>query len=147
MIKPITLALAAVLAVPVYSAPTLASDLDWDWNMSSNPAARRHHARKRYASRHYRKDNDATKVMAYVKRDGDKDEVMAERREVHCADKVRGLGTQWIGTEGAMDAAKKDWMERVRYDYGESYLDMTNAKDFISRCGRTSVGEVAGQVM
>ena len=58
-----------------------------------------------------------------------------------------GLGTQWIGTEGAMDAAKKDWMERVRYDYGESYLDMTNSKDFVSRCGRVSIGETMGQVM
>ncbi len=46
-----------------------------------------------------------------------------------------------------MDAAKKDWMERVRYDYGESYLDMTNSKDFVSRCGRVSIGETMGQVM
>ena len=63
-----------------------------------------------------------------------------------CVDKVRGLGTQWIGTKGALEAAKKDWMERVRYDHGESYVDMTNAKDFESRCGRVSIGEVAGQV-
>jgi len=64
-----------------------------------------------------------------------------------CEDKVRGLGTQWIGTEGAMDAAKKDWMERVRYDYGEAFLDMGNAKQFVSRCGRVSIGETMGQVM
>jgi hypothetical protein len=64
-----------------------------------------------------------------------------------CEDKVRGLGTQWIGTEGALDAAKKDWMEKVRYDFGESYLDMGNAKQFISRCGRVSIGETMGQVM
>ena len=37
-------------------------------------------------------------------------------------------------------------MERVRYDHGESFVDMTNAKDFESRCGRVSIGEVAGQV-
>ena len=80
--------------------------------------------------------------MAYVKR-----EDVAGKQEVTCADKVRGLGTQWIGTEGAMDAAKKDWMERVRYDYGESYLDMNNSKDFVSRCGRVSIGETMGQVM
>jgi hypothetical protein len=148
MIKHIALALAAIIAVPAYSGPVTASDLDWDWSMGSgNPTARRHHARRKYAHRHYRKENDATKVMAYVKREGDKDLVMGERREFHCADKVRGLGTQWIGTEGAMDAAKKDWMERVRYDYGESFLDMGNSKDFVSRCGRVSVGEVAGQVM
>ena len=84
--------------------------------------------------------------MAYVKREGEKD-IAVERHEFTCADKVRGLGTQWIGTEGAMDAAKKDWMERVRYDYGESFLDMNNAKDFVSRCGRVSIGETMGQVM
>jgi hypothetical protein len=64
-----------------------------------------------------------------------------------CAGKVRGLGTQWIGEAGALEAAKKDWMERVRYDLGESYLDLSHAEDFVRRCGRTSVGEVAGQVM
>jgi hypothetical protein len=64
-----------------------------------------------------------------------------------CRGPVRGLGTQWIGTEGAMDAAKKDWSERVRYDLGESYLDLLNARDFEARCGRTSIGQVAGQVM
>ncbi len=67
--------------------------------------------------------------------------------DVVCGGKTRGLGTQWIGTEGAMDAAKKDWMERVRYDLGEAFLDLTHARDFVSRCGRTSIGETMGQVM
>jgi hypothetical protein len=65
----------------------------------------------------------------------------------NCGPVIRGLGTQWIGTEGALEAAKKDWMERTRYDLGEAYLDLTNAKDFVSRCGRVSVGETMGQVM
>ncbi len=122
--------------------------------MSTNPSARRHHARKRYVKRHNHNDfarrDDGTKVMAYVRRDGDRGGttyIDRERGDFHCAEKVRGLGTQWIGTEGAMDAAKKDWMERVRYDYGESFLDMSNSKDFVSRCGRTSIGETMGQVM
>ena len=84
--------------------------------------------------------------MAYVKREGEKKSRRATT-EFTCAEKVRGLGTQWIGTEGALDAAKKDWMERVRYDYGKSFLDMNNAKDFVSRCGRVSIGEDVGQVM
>jgi hypothetical protein len=70
-----------------------------------------------------------------------------DRQERVCAGKVRGLGTQWVGEAGALEAAKKDWMERVRYDLGESYLDLSNAEDFVRRCGRTSVGEVAGNVM
>lgn len=144
MIKPFALALAAAIAVPVYSGPAFATDY-WDWSMGTgSPTTRAKKARVKYARRYHKES--PTKVMAYVKREGEKDEV-AERREFTCAEKVRGLGTQWIGTEGAMDAAKKDWMERVRYDYGESFLDMNNAKDFVSRCGRVSVGEVAGQVM
>jgi len=66
---------------------------------------------------------------------------------VTCQPQVRGLGTQWVGEQGALDAAKKDWMERVRYDLGESYLDMANAADETHRCGRTSIGETLGQVM
>jgi len=66
---------------------------------------------------------------------------------VKCQPQVRGLGTQWIGTQGALDAAKKDWMEHVRYDLGESYLDLSHAEEFVSRCGRVSIGEAMGQVM
>ena len=146
MKKTVTLALAAALALPL--APLPAAATDWDWSLGSGtPTSRAKKARVKYAKRYNRtktasSHNDATKVMAYVKR-----EDVAAKPEVQCADKVRGLGTQWIGTEGAMDAAKKDWMERVRYDYGESYLDMTNSKDFVSRCGRVSIGETMGQVM
>jgi hypothetical protein len=64
-----------------------------------------------------------------------------------CLDRVRGLGTQWIGEQGALDAAKKDWMERVRYYHGETFLDLSHAADFAKRCGRVSIGEVAGQVL
>jgi hypothetical protein len=146
MKKTVTLALAAALALPL--APLPAAATDWDWSMGSGtPTSRAKKARVKYAKRYTKTQtastsSDATKVMAYVKR-----EDVAAKQEVTCADKVRGLGTQWIGTEGAMDAAKKDWMERVRYDYGESYLDMTNSKDFVSRCGRVSIGETMGQVM
>lgn len=143
MLKTLTLALAAAaIAVPVYTAPAVATDY-WDWEVGSgSPTARHKKARARYARRHQRKE-DATKVMAFVKREGE-DKVAGS---FTCVERVRGLGTQWIGTEGALDAAKKDWMERVRYDYGEAFLDLTNAQDFVSRCGRTSIGETMGQVM
>jgi hypothetical protein len=67
--------------------------------------------------------------------------------EVECRRPVRGLGTQWIGKDGAFEAAKKDWMERVRYDHGESFLDMGNARDAVVTCGRVSIGEAMNQVM
>jgi hypothetical protein len=69
-----------------------------------------------------------------------------EVEERFCLGPVRGVGTQWIGEQGALDAAIKDWRERTRYDYGEIFVDMTHAEDFRQRCGRTSIGEVAGQI-
>lgn len=142
MLKPVVIALVAALAVPCCVSTASASDY-WDWSLGSgSPTTRAKKARIRHAKRHQKED--ATRVMGYVKRE---DEKLAAKPEVQCTEKVRGLGTQWIGTEGAMDAAKKDWMERVRYDYGEAFLDLSHAKDFVSRCGRTSIGETMGQVM
>jgi hypothetical protein len=137
------IALAAALA---FSAPACAGDFDWDWGLGSgSPHAKHRYARKhtQRRHRHRRANRDGTRVMAYVKHKG---KGKKEDGGYLCVEKVRGLGTQWIGTEGAMEAAKKDWMERVRYDHGESYVDMSNARDFESRCGRVSIGEIAGQV-
>ena len=135
MIRYLALAFTLLLAVPAFAT-------DWDWDMGSNPSKARR-ARAHHVRHYYRHVN----IEADIDRDRDRDR-RAERDERGwaCLDKVRGLGTQWIGTEGALEAAKKDWMERVRYDHGESFIDMTNAKDFESRCGRVSIGEVVGQV-
>ena len=137
MIKYVALAFAMSMAIPAYAG-------DWDWD--SGTAVRHHRARTAY----YRHRHHHARVMAYERRYERREVERAERTDYDgggkCVEKVRGLGTQWIGTEGALSAAKKDWMERVRYDHGESYVDMTNAKDFESRCGRVSIGEVAGQV-
>ncbi len=133
MIRYLALAFTLLLAVPAFAT-------DWDWDLGSNPSKARR-AQARHVRHYYRHVN----IEADKDRDRDR---RAERDERGwaCLDKVRGLGTQWIGTEGALEAAKKDWMERVRYDHGESFIDMTNAKDFESRCGRVSIGEVVGQV-
>ena len=133
MLRYVTLALALAFAAPAFA------DGHWSGDTGSVTAAKKQAGGKVYAERRSR---ERARVLAYERREKDDDD-----RSGQCASKVRGLGTQWIGTEGAMDAAKKDWMERVRYDHGESYLDLTNAKEFESRCGRVSVGEVAGQVM
>ena len=135
------IALAAALAL---AAPASASDLNWDWNLGSGSATAKHRSAARYAHRSHRhRSSSNTKVMAYVKRE---ETAKTEDDGFQCVEKVRGLGTQWIGTQGAMEAAKKDWMERVRYDHGESYVDMSNAREFETRCGRVSIGEIAGQV-
>ena len=151
--KPITLALAMVCAVPVVSVPVFtapaSATVNWDWDIGGRAAPRPASSALRALTtsgaieRHY----ESPKVMAFVKREDETANAKDKKPRFDCADKVRGVGTQWIGTEGALDTAKKDWMERVRYDYGEFYLDMTNAKDFISRCGRTSIARSPGQVM
>jgi len=143
----ITLAALAVLF------PTASHAEDWSlstWQQGPrSPSAYGHANRakpKWRATAHRRKHREAQPQ--------EKQEVRLYRAEdkplpdgVTCQPQVRGLGTQWVGEQGALDAAKKDWMERVRYDLGESYLDMANAADETHRCGRTSIGEALGQVM
>ena len=91
-------------------------------------------------AREKRRSKTQHETSASERRDG-------RERGRSCLDRVRGLGTQWIGEQGALDAAKKDWMERVRYYHGETFLDLSHAADFAKRCGRVSIGEVAGQVL
>lgn len=79
-------------------------------------------------------------------------EVLVERERgddgsARCLKPVSGLGTQWISAAGALVAARKDWMERVRYDHGESFVDMSHAAEVGSRCGRVSIGQFLGRVM
>src|SRR5258705_8357713 len=109
MIKYVAFALAIVVALPACAS-------DWDWDMrSGSPTANR--GRVAY---YHRKHHPRPRVMAYERRSVERAERQDEDGGGKCVEKVRGLGTQWIGTKGALDAAKKDWMERVRYDHGES---------------------------
>lgn len=91
----------------------------------------------------YRQYRDPDVHVHYYRTPDDRE---LDRGRFECLDKVRGLGTQWIGEAGALEAAKKDWMERVRYDHGEKFIDFNNARDVITACSRVSIGEVVGQV-
>ena len=129
--------LALVLSYFVLAATAgRASATDWDWSLSGDSY---HQPKKRVVRKKVRRVPDREDIRLY----------RAEDDEYRfCAPgKVRGLGTQWIGPEGALEAAKKDFMERVRYDLGESYLDLTHAKEIVERCGRVSIGKVLDQVM
>ena len=84
------------------------------------------------------KRHKGTRVKAFVKR------VEDDRR---CLDVQRGVGTQWVTMDGAEDAAKKDWMETVRYDFGEKFMSIDNARDYEHRCSRSSVGTAAAQML
>lgn len=131
----VVLSLAAVLAMLITGTRPAHADGAHCWDFDGCSARHRVYAKRRHhreVTRLYRTPDDRDD-RDY--RDGN-----------HCKEPVRGLGTQWIGTKGALDAAKKDWMERTRYDFGEKWIDLSNARDFESRCGRVSIGEVAGQV-
>jgi|JRHI01.1.fsa_nt_gi hypothetical protein len=142
----LVLAFAAWLVTPSHAE-------EWNWEIGyKRPGFVHHHYR------HHVSEIDRERVRLYreagIDAEHRRDDVgggLGDRhddgRGFHCLEPIRGVGTQWIGQEGALQAARKDWMERVRYDHGEQYLDMTNDRDEISRCSRVSIGEVAGQVM
>jgi hypothetical protein len=142
----LVLAFAAWLVTPSHAE-------EWNWEIGyKRPGFVHHHYR------HHVSDIDRERVRLYrqagIDAEHRRDDVgggLEDRhddgRGFHCLEPIRGVGTQWIGQEGALQAARKDWMERVRYDHGEQYLDMTNDRDEISRCSRVSIAEVAGQVM
>jgi hypothetical protein len=145
----LVLAFAASLGTPSHAE-------EWNWNIGyKRPGFVHHH----YRSPHYVGEIDRERVRLYREAEIDAEhraEHREERRDergfdddrgFHCLEPIRGVGTEWIGQEGALKAARKDWMERVRYDHGERFLDMTNDRDEVSRCSRVSIGEVAGQVM
>jgi hypothetical protein len=94
----------------------------------------------------YDNDNDEDREdYRYYRREENRDD-RRDPRLCPVSERIVGLGTQHINKEGALHAAKKDWMERVRYNLGETFVDTTNSKGYFSRCSRVSIGEAMGQV-
>ena len=97
----------------------------------------------------------APQVRSYVKRrvvrpHKPKPEPVHERPQrdfiTICLPAIRVVGSQWVTEAGAEDSAKKAWMEKARWLYGESAMDLASAKDYARCCSRSSIGEVAGQM-
>jgi hypothetical protein len=93
------------------------------------------------------RQSQRTSDIKYYRSPEAADERAGDDKHARCLAPVSGLGTQWIGLKGALAAARKDWMERVRYDHGESFVDMSHAANVGSRCGRVSIGSFLGKVM
>lgn len=77
---------------------------------------------------------------------------VVEKRDEYawrCLPPMQGIGTQWPTRSGALEAAEKDWMETVRWKFGERYMDINHAvgyrRETDPECSRSSVGEVVGQ--
>ena len=76
----------------------------------------------------------------------------SERRDSRDRNRVFSIACAASALNGSASRApwtqlERIWMERVRYYHGEIFLDLSNAADFAKRCGRVSIGEVAGQVL
>ena len=143
----LVLAFAAFLITPTHAE-------EWDWDIGyKRPGFTHHHHRARLRAvehrvRLYREAGlEADRRAERREERHDEHAALEDERGVRCLEPVRGVGTEWIGQEGALTAARKDWMERVRYDHGERFLDMTNDRDEVSRCSPVSIGELVGKVM
>jgi len=70
-----------------------------------------------------------------------------ERGESCKIDVVRVVGTEHQTETAAKDAAIRQWQATARYDYGERYMDIDNARHMRWRCDRSGTNEsVAGRV-
>jgi hypothetical protein len=144
---------AVIISICYPLSKARATDFSWprsSWEPAYSKSGHRIrvHNKKRRAQSSYERVRERERINAYRNTEYalSTDDEPDWKPVGECAYKIRGLGTQWIGEEGALDAAKKDWMEKVRYDLGESFLDLKNARAFVHRCGRVSIGETLGQV-
>jgi hypothetical protein len=92
-----------------------------------------------HASGTSKKKHPGTKVQAIEQREPEP--------KKNCLTPVRVVGSQWATEAGAEESAQKAWAEAVRFNFGEAYMDLTNAIAYSSRCGRSSIGEVVGQTL
>jgi hypothetical protein len=94
--------------------------------------------RVHYYAPRYRRDEDE----GWERRD--------ERLEhgVHCKDEVvRVVGGEHATMDAAKNAATRQWQSAVRYDHGEKFMDLDNARGMRWRCDRSSTNEsIAGRV-
>ncbi len=84
----------------------------------------------------------------------DYDEERWERRDAslergeHCKpEMVRVVGGLHLTKDGAVNDAVRQWQSTVRYDHGERYMDIENARSYRWRCDRAGTNEtLAGRV-
>lgn len=77
-------------------------------------------------------------VRAYVKKDDD---------GVQCKDLLTVIGDARPSEKAAREDADAVFMRAVRFRYGESWMEIENARDYAVRCARASITEIIGQTM
>jgi hypothetical protein len=103
-------------------------------------------SRKVNRARHrkHKKRRRKPEVRGYTRRDDANDD---KQDRIKCYDAIRVVGSQWATEAGAEESAQKAWMERVRWSIGEAAMSITAAEGYEKRCSRSSVGELANQVL
>ena len=68
----------------------------------------------------------------------------ASERGASCKDTtVRVVGGAHLTKDGAINDAVRQWQSTVRYDFGERFMDVENARGYRWRCDRASTNESA----
>ena len=111
--------------------------------------------RERSAGRHQERRAERREERRAERREGRRErenewehrDEARERGEFCKNNVVRVVGTEHQTESAAKEAAIRQWQATVRYDYGEKYLDIENARHMRWRCDRSGTNEtVAGRV-
>jgi hypothetical protein len=97
--------------------------------------------KKRIIKVHAKKKR-APAVMGYEQRAPERSPRFTWMGSEVCAYPISVVGSQWIDEPGAEESAQKAWMELVRFELGEAYLEINNAKHYAALCSRSSIGEM-----
>ena len=134
---------ALILGSMMVAYPAHASGIDMLPLYDQAPKVERvsHHAKPKPKPRKTRRHKPAAKPEAHAFRPPPVDPEAVTR----CLAPVRVVGSQDVRESAAEESAKKAWMERVRFESGESFQDIANSQSYAKRCVRSSIGEALGQ--
>ncbi len=100
---------------------------------------------RRYCRRHAYQGEGYREGIRYYNAPRDDERWERDERE-RCLDRKRVVGSEHASVEGALNAAKRQWMSLVRWDHGEKFMNIDIAKDYRQRCERSSTNEtIAGR--
>lgn len=87
---------------------------------------------RRYAT----SQHPGTRVYSYERR-----EEIVEEIGRSCRETRRAVGDQHLTVEGAKKAANDSWAGTVRFHLGEKFMDLSNARNIVYTCSRSSIKE------
>jgi len=106
--------------------------------IAAKRAAMRRRAAARENLRSKRKRRRRAQVRGWHREETDK---------VSCKDKLTVIGDSRPTKDGAIGDAEAAWMRATRWKYGESWIEIGNARGYEIRCNRASITEIVGAVM